>query len=219
MASSQSKKNRLIIFDFDGTIADTIELNLAIFNQLADKYGYRKVSIKKFNKLRDLSYWQALKQIRLSWWKLLFFLLFAHSEGKRIASQKILSASPFKGMIDLIGSLKKSSFHLGIVTNNAVANVKLFLEKYNLDQFEFIIENKNIFNKNGALCKAIKKYDFPKENIYYIGDEVKDIKAAKKNGLRSIAVGWGYNTVQRLAQENPHFLVNNLKELRELFFI
>jgi len=215
MASSQFNKDSLIIFDFDGTIADTIRLNLAIFNQLADKYGYEKISIKKFNKLRDLSYLEALKEIRFSWFKLPFILFFARREGKKIANQKILTTAPFKGMATLIKDLKDNGCRLGIVTNNATANVYLFLQRYGLNQFDFVIENKNIFNKNRALCRAIRQYNFPKQNIYYIGDEVKDIKAAKENGIRSVAVSWGYNTAQRLIKEKPDFLVNNLEELRK----
>jgi len=219
MANSLSKKNRLIVFDFDGTIADTINLIFEIFNCLASKYGYEKISIKKFNRLRGLSSLEALKEMRFSWWRLPFILFLSRREGKKIVGQKILTVNPFKGMISFINYLKDNDCYLGIVTNNAGANVKSFLEKYGLDQFDFVIENKNLFNKNKALYKAIKNYSLPKNSIYYVGDEVKDVCAAKKNGIRSVAVTWGYNTAKRLAQEKPDFLVNNFEELEKVIFI
>jgi phosphoglycolate phosphatase-like HAD superfamily hydrolase len=44
-------------------------------------------------------------------------------------------------------------------------------------------------------------------------DEVRDIEAAKKSGIKSIAVAWGYNTKDALIKENPDFLVNSPDEL------
>ena len=55
-----------------------------------------------------------------------------------------------------------------------------------------------------------------KNHVFYVCDEVRDIEAARKSGIKSIAVTWGYNTKGALIKENPDFLVNSPDELRNI---
>jgi len=52
--------------------------------------------------------------------------------------------------------------------------------------------------------------------VFYVCDEVRDIEAARKSGISSIAVTWGYNTKDALIKENPDFLANTPDELRDI---
>lgn len=49
-----------------------------------------------------------------------------------------------------------------------------------------------------------------------MGDEIRDIDAAKKTGIKVIAVGWGFNSPQALAAQNPNFLIERPQELIEI---
>lgn len=96
-------------------------------------------------------------------------------------------------------------FHLGILTSNTQENVKKFLDKNGLDFFDFIRTGKSVFGKSHMINKIIKQRHVNKNEAFYVCDEVRDIEAARKSGIRSIAVTWGYNTKGALMKENPDF--------------
>lgn len=49
-----------------------------------------------------------------------------------------------------------------------------------------------------------------------MGDEIRDIEAAKKAGVGAVAVGWGYNILKILKEQNPDYLVRSPKELAKV---
>ena len=63
------------------------------------------------------------------------------------------------------------------------------------------------------LKRIIKKYKIDKSQTYYIGDETRDIDAAKKNGVKSIAVTWGYNSEQVLLKYKPSFIAQKPEDI------
>jgi phosphoglycolate phosphatase-like HAD superfamily hydrolase len=64
--------------------------------------------------------------------------------------------------------------------------------------------------------KIIKQRKIIKSEMFYVCDEVRDIVAAQKSGIKSIAVTWGYNTQDALTKENPDFIVDTPNELRNI---
>lgn len=109
---------------------------------------------------------------------------------------------------------RNERFHLGILTSNTHENVKQFLEKNELDFFEFIRTGKSVFGKSHLINKIVRQRKVAKSSVYYVCDEIRDIEATKKSGIKSIAVTWGYNTKDALIKENPDFLVDTPDELR-----
>ena len=107
-------------------------------------------------------------------------------------------------------------FQIGILTSNTQENVKQFLGKNELNFFDFIRTGKSVFGKSHIINKIIKQRHASKSEAFYVCDEVRDIEAAKKSGIKSIAVTWGYNTKDALIKENPDFLVNSPDELRNI---
>ena len=97
--------------------------------------------------------------------------------------------------------------NLGILTSNTEENVRQFLSKNELEFFDFIRAGKSVFGKSHMINKIIKQNQTEKNNVFYVCDEVRDIEAAKKSGIKSIAVTWGYNTEDALVKEKPDFIV------------
>jgi phosphoglycolate phosphatase len=52
--------------------------------------------------------------------------------------------------------------------------------------------------------------------VIYVGDEIRDIIAAHKCGIRIISVSWGFHTVDLLASKNPDYLVDNPRQIVQL---
>lgn len=203
--------SKTIIFDFDGTIADTLDSVVRIVNDHAEHFGYKKVTKEDIPYLQGKKPREILSYLGISIFKLPLWIKKIHSEiNKEISNmESTVNISP------LLSELNNNEhFHLGILTSNTQENVKKFLDKNGLDFFDFIRTGKSVFGKSHMINKIIKQRHVNKNEAFYVCDEVRDIEAARKSGIRSIAVTWGYNTKGTLMKENPDFLVDSPDELR-----
>lgn len=201
---------KIIIFDFDGTLADTYEAIVKIANQLADEFGYKPVDKEELLQLKNLSSQEIVKQSKISLFKIPFLLRRVHLElGKNINK-----LTPITGIGSALYELKSQGYYLGIVTSNSKNNVVKFLVNHKLEHlFDFIYPKITIFGKHRAINTIIKQYEISKEEAIYVGDETRDIRSAKKSGIPVIAVSWGFNSAAILAEYQPDFLIEQPIEL------
>jgi len=201
------KKN--ILFDFDGTLANTLEAAGKILNNLSSKYGYKRLTEEEMLLLKEHSMREMLREMQIS----LFKLPFTIKDVKEGLSQEMKAVEAFSVIPELLLALKKKDYSLGIVTSNSRKNVDIFLKSNNITSFDFIISNAGLFGKSLVLRKFLKQRHMPNEQVIYIGDEVRDIEAARKANIQVIAVSWGINSVERLKLAEPDFLVQNTDEI------
>ena len=201
--------NETIIFDFDGTIADTLSAIVRLVNEHAPEFNIKPLGDKDVEELRGMSNLDIIKRYRIPLFKVPSMVLNAQKElHKRIGEVPI-----FPGIKDLILDLKSRSFRLGILTSNSAENVLKFLRTKGLDVFDFIHSEQNFFGKNWALLHLLKKHGLKKETTIYVGDEVRDIEACQKVGIPIIAVSWGFHRRRLLAEKNPTHLVDSAGEI------
>ena len=198
-----------IIFDFDGTLADTFNLFKIIVNKLAPKYKYSSMNDSQIESMRGLGAKAVLKVLNLSWIKTPFWVF----DAKREMSKHIADIKTFDELPNVLKELKNKYYKLGILTSNDLKNVELFLRSNNFDMFDFIYSAKSLFGKDKALNHLIKKYNLKKEEIVYVGDEVRDIEACKLAGVKVAAVAWGYNNEEALRSAKPDFFIQTPSEL------
>ncbi len=205
-----------IIFDFDGTIADTLDSVVKIVNDYAEHFGYKKVTKEDIPYLQEKKPREILSHLGISIFKLPLWIKKIHTE----INKEISNMGPTVNISPLLSELHHDkNFHLGILTSNTQENVKQFLEKNELNFFEFVRTGKSVFGKSHLINKIIKQRNASKTDVFYVCDEVRDIEAARKSGIKSIAVTWGYNTKDILQKENPDFLVNTPDELRNIIIL
>lgn len=205
----QNNLRKILIFDFDGTIADTFPHVMKIGNNLAEKYNFQKIESSSIEKYKDYTIKQILQKFNLPLWKLPLFA----REVKRRLNKVITDVEPFPGIIDVLTNLHESGHRLMILTSNDQENVEIFLKKHKLEMFEKVHAGSSLFGKSRHINKIIKKNELYKETVLYIGDEVRDIEAARKSKILSIAVTWGYNAKNILEKHKPTIVVDNPKEL------
>jgi len=205
--------SKTIIFDFDGTLADTLDSVVKIVNDHAEHFGYKKVTKEDIPYLQGKKPREILSYLGISIFKLPSWIKKIHSE----INKEITSMTPTVNISLLLSELHHDEhFQIGILTSNTQENVKQFLDKNELDFFDFIRTGKSVFGKSHMINKIIKQRKVSKNEVFYVCDEVRDIEAARKSGIKSIAVTWGYNTKDALIKENPDFLVNSPDELRNI---
>lgn len=203
---------KVVIFDFDGTVADTIHAIIDIANRLSGKFGYKKVNEADIEGLRNKKTRAILKYLKISIFKLPFLWRRVRAELKK----EIEFLRPIKGIDKALLKLKKRGYKLGILTSNSKENVNKFLERNSMDLFDFIYSGSSLFGKGKVMKNLLKKHGLSPEEVIYVADETKDIEAARKTRIKIIAVSWGANSKQILEKQKPDFLISEPKELEKI---
>ncbi|KJH73338.1 HAD-IA family hydrolase [Aliterella atlantica] len=203
-------KQRIIIFDFDGTIADSLDTLVNISNRLAKQLGYKQTSQSELAQLKNLTSREIIKQSGISIFKVPFLLRKVKAE----MSSEIKTLSLFPGMRETLIDLESMGHKLVIISSNSKSNILAFLEHNNLESiFYYVYSGTTVFGKDKVINKFIRQENINVADVIYVGDETRDIESAKKSKVVAIAVSWGFNTKEALAKENPDFLIEQPQEL------
>jgi phosphoglycolate phosphatase len=201
---------KVIIFDFDGTIADTVDALVSIANRLALEFGYVQITPEQLTLLKNLSSREIIKYSGVSLFKIPFLVKKVKSELKN----KIQELKPIPGIKEALIELQHHGYKLGIITSNSRENVTNFLQINELDTlFDFIYSGVTIFGKTTIINNVLRQKQFKPQTVIYVGDETRDIEASKKANIKVIAVTWGFNAPEILARQNPDFLIHQPSEL------
>lgn len=204
---------RTIIFDFDGTLADTLEESRRIYNHLATDYGLREVTTEELPELRHFSLLELIDHLGIPKRRVPSLL----SRGTSLMRGNITRLPMIPGIGEVLPELRAKVGSFGILTSNASANVELFLDAHGVrGHFNFISSTSKLTGKSKHLRAIQKTFSLRPEEMLYIGDEIRDIKAAKKAGIAVAAVTWGFNSPEALAQAKPDHLLHRPGELLDL---
>lgn len=204
---------KVIIFDFDGTLADTFDTLVSITNRLAIEFGYKPTSREELDRIRNLSSREIVARSGVSLFKIPF-LLNRIKDNLRNEIQNVELVSEIK---EALIQLNNEGYILGIVTSNSEENVKGVLKHNKMqDLFSFIYSENTLFSKHRILRKFIIRNNLKLEEVIYVGDETRDIEASKRIRIKVIAVSWGFNSGEALARYHPDFLIHQPGELLEV---
>lgn len=198
-----------LIFDFDGTLANTPELYVKITNEYFSKLGIKPIDLSQVRKkgVMGVISESGIKKYHIP--KLILY-------GRNKINKLIDEISLFDEIPRVIEELT-SSHNLGILTTNSEENVRQVMKRYNLTTcFHFIYSELELFGKHKKLKKITKKYNIKKSDAVYIGDESRDILAAKKISLTSIGVSWGFESKEILSAADPNIILDKPTELLEI---
>jgi phosphoglycolate phosphatase len=200
----------LIIFDFDGTIADSLEIFIEATNRLAGDFGYQKISSSQLSLFRTLSLREMIRQLKVPTWKLPFFL----RRFRKELNQLMIDLQLVNGMREALLDINQQNHRLGIVTSNSRQNVEGFLHLQGLHHlFEFIYGGQVLSGKAKVLKNLARLNRAEAKQLMFIGDETSDVKAAKQAGLTNIVVSWGFNDREVLVGSAPDVLVDSPEQL------
>lgn len=197
----------LVILDFDGTIANSAPWFFSVFNEVAEKHGFRRVSEKEGQALRSKSTAQILAHLGIPQWRL---PLIARDMRRRNALADI---ALFEGMAQIIESLVARGIHVAIASSNSETNIRKVLGR-TADNIAYFSCGASLFGKSRHFRRLMRSYD--PRGVLCIGDETRDIGAARAVNIRCIGVTWGYASASALSAERPDHLVHSVAELGAL---
>ena len=107
---------------------------------------------------------------------------------------------------------------LAIITGNSSIIVNKFLRANDLiGEFQKIISAEDEGNRVDKILRIKEQYKRPSEDYYFIGDAISDIHSARRSGIKSVAVGWGHQSMGKLLKGKPDFTVDKPAFLLFLF--
>lgn len=198
-----------IVFDFDGTIVDSMDLAVHILNELADKFHYQKVTTEEVRVLKNFPVRERFKRIGLPLYKIPSMTV----DSMTMFKQQIHTLNAFEGIKDLLISLKEYGYRLSVISSNSVDNITDFLKRNDLEVFDHVISENNLFGKDKCIKKYLKRFCLKADEILYVGDEHRDIEACKKTAVKIIAVVWGFDPLSLLESEHPSFIAHKPEDI------
>lgn len=202
-------KKQTLLFDFDGTIADTFLHIVDISNRLAKEFKFKSIDPNEIELLKNNSVEETIKHLRVPTIKIPSILIRARNE----LHKEIDKIKPIDDLPEILEQLKNSGHQLGIITTNSAKNVSRFLAQHQLEYFDFVSSTSKVFGKSQSLKRLMRQKKINLNDVYYIGDEIRDILAAKKAGVQVISVSWGFNSKNALERHEPHYLIHTPTEL------
>src|SRR5687768_2214326 len=202
-------KYRLAIFDFDGTLADSFPWFLEIVNDVADRFGFRRIEEHEVDTLRGYDARGMIRHLRTPAWKL---PMIARHMRARMAAD-IDRITLFPGVDRLLRDLHDHGVTIAIVTPNSEANVRRLLGPEHAALVRHYGRGARLLGKRSKLRRVLRASGIPASEAVKIGDEIRDLHAARAAGMAFCAVGWGYTHAAALAEHGADAVFQTMDEL------
>ena len=194
-----------IIFDFDGTIANSSIVFMNGWNKFANQYRYLQVNEKDIQLARNMTIHECAKKFNFPMYKMPIILPKIYGYFK----QHIDEISLYEGMKEALMGLKEQGYNLYILSSNDKSNIESFLQLQQLDGIDEVLTSNKLFGKDHVLQKFMKQRQIAASDIFYIGDELRDIKACNKCQIDFGWASWGLHGYELIAKENPKLLFDS----------
>lgn len=206
-----TERPRAILFDFDGTLADTFPRVSLLMPRLARELRFRDPGPNGLEELRGLSVRQILSSLRIAWWKVPLVLwrarVLLRAEGGDIAL--------FPGMAELLRELDGSGLEWGILSTNGLDVVRDTLRRAGAPEPGWLEAGLGLSGKTARLRRMARRLGVSRRRLLLVSDEVRDFEASRRAGVPMVAVAWGYSLPSALEQAGAN-VVRDVGQLREL---
>lgn len=201
-------KYPLVIFDFDGTLADSFPFFLQAQRTLAQRHGFQAVDEARVEALRRLGTREVMREMQCPAWKLPIVA------ADFIRTMRDAPPVPlFPGIAQALLQLRDGGVRLGILTSNSIENVRRVLGEELAEAIELFDGGAHMLGKHRRLTRLLERAGGTRERAIYVGDQLSDGEAARRAGMAFGAVGWGYAHADALRAARPEEFFETVAEL------
>lgn len=200
---------KAVIFDFDGTLSNSGDWFLTIVDHLAEKFNFRRVAQDEVEALRHRPTREVINYLGIPRWKLPLIARYT----RKLVAKSTHEIALFPGIGNLLETLADAGVRMALVTSNAEANARAILGPVNSARFETFAAGSSLFGKAPKFRRVLKRMGLTAADTLAIGDETRDIDAAREVGMRAGAVLWGYAAEDALAALNPDVVFHTHQDL------
>lgn len=202
---------QLVIFDFDGTLADSFAWFIGELDGLARRFRFKAVEAKDIEAMRSLTSRQLIAAMEVAPWKLPFIA----RHTRRLKAEHAQQIKLFDGAEDMLRRLKAEGITVAIVSSDAEANVRVTLGAAagHIDVFAC---GASLFGKPAKFRQVLRLTGVDAGDAIAIGDEMRDADAAEASGLAFGAVSWGFASAEALASRQPTVLFQSIGSIADV---
>lgn len=188
----------LIIFDFDGTLADSVSWFRALLPELSQKYRFRLPGHEEQEAMRGHPPREVMRALGIPSWKLPLIAVHARKRARAAEAFPL-----FEGTLDLLDTLIARGIPVAVVSSNAEAVVRRALGPEISRRISAWSCGAGMFGKAKHFRDVIRRMKAAPEHTIAVGDEIRDIDAAREVGIRCVAVSWGFAPADALREAGP----------------
>jgi phosphoglycolate phosphatase len=202
------KERNLFLFDFDGVLADSLDLYSEAVARCLLRIGTPIVKNREdYLALFEGNFYESMAA------KGVDLVAFAGAAKEILPGIDYDAMKPFDGLIPVLEALQKDHL-LAVISSNGFRTISKMLERFGFDRFfQEILGSDFLFSKKDKIAHALSKYGIDRERTFYIGDTTGDILEAREAGVRTVAVTWGWHSREKLVAAHPDFLVDRPEDL------
>lgn len=202
----------LVMFDLDGTLADSFGFFIRTHNLLSAKYHFQAIQPHEVERLRQRSPREIMAHLGLPRWKLPFvardFVRLMRLHGQDVCM--------FAGVERVLRDLHAQGLQLAVVSSNSVENCRRILGEDLCRLMPCIDGGASLFGKHTRIHRMLNTLGIQPCRAIYVGDQLTDADAARAAGVAFGAVCWGYGAPQALARAAPEAMFETVDALRLL---
>jgi phosphoglycolate phosphatase len=208
MTSLPTTRYRLAIFDFDGTLADSLPWFRASFDDMVARFNLSPVPAEEIEGLRAMSAREIIARLNVSTWQLPAIV--SDMRKRKLAAANEISL--FREVPAMLADLQGHGIKIAIVSSDSEASVRQVLGPATrlITRFDC---GAAMFGKHWKFRRVARKLGVKSSETICIGDEIRDIEAAKAAEMDSGAVAWGYALPSALQAAGPTHLFNSIEDM------
>jgi len=198
----------LVIFDLDGTLADSFPWFLSVVNGVAREHGFRPIADADIEPLRRAGSREILRRLDVPLWKL-------PAIGRRMRALKreqVAGIPLFSGVPAMLQVLSDTGIALALVSSDNEDNARAQLGA-SAAHFSHFACGASLFGKAAKFKRILRRTGVAPTQAIAIGDEVRDIEAARAAGIACGAVTWGYSALDTLVAMKPDMVFQSMNDV------
>ena len=203
---------RLVVFDFDGTLANSFGWFVSVLDEVAQRYRLRRIGLDEVESLRSLGTREVLSALAVPRWKLPFIA--RHMRG--LKRESLAEIDLFPGVDVLLDRIGRAGITRAIVSSDTEANIRQVLGPENERRIDLYDCGASLFGKRAHIARVMRTANVRPDQTLCIGDESRDSEAARAAGAAFGAVSWGYADPSALSRGKPDVLFESLEEIGDV---
>lgn len=203
---------KYVVFDFDGTLADSRMVFVSAWNSLAKKYSFNEMKLEELDTIRKLTIKERCKLLNCPMYRIPLIIPPLY----KLYRQSIQEVKLYDKVKEMLKGLEDRGIKVAIISSNSEDNIKNFLSRNEIKSIDRILCSSRIFGKDRLMRKFLKEHKLSTSEVIYVGDEHRDIVASKKVGIKMIWVSWGFDAEEVIESVGPDYRVYGPEEILQV---